>query len=98
MAAREKETGVKMAPRITEPKKEKGFFEKLFGGNDEVKAIQSEVDSKIAEVKNDPNLTNFQKNQMIDRLKFAKSPEGRSTGYSMGELSKMIMSGVDQNR
>jgi hypothetical protein len=98
MAKREKETGVKMAPRITEPKKEKSFFEKLFGGNDEVKAIQSEVDKKIAEVKNDPNLTNFQKNQMIDRLKFAKSPEGRQTGYSMGELSKMIMSGVDQNR
>lgn len=98
MAKREKETGVKMAPRITEPKKEKSFLEKLFGGNDEVKAIQSEVDKKIAEVKNDPNLTNFQKNQMIDRLKFAKSPEGRKTGYSMGELSKMIMSGVDQNR
>jgi len=98
MAKREKETGVKMAPRITEPKKEKSFLEKLFGGNDEVKAIQSEVDKKIAEVKNDPNLTNFQKNQMVDRLKFAKSPEGRKTGYSMGELSKMIMSGVDQNR
>lgn len=98
MAKREEETGVKMAPRITEPKKEKSLFQKLFGGNDEVKAIQSEVDKKIAEVKNDPNLTNFQKNQMIDRLKFAKSPEGRRTGYSMGELSKMIMSGVDQNR
>jgi hypothetical protein len=98
IAKREKETDVKMAPRITEPKKEKSFFEKLFGGNDEVKAIQSEVDKKIAEVKNDPNLTNYQKNQMVDKLKFAKSPEGRSTGYSMGELSKMIMSGVDQNR
>ena len=98
MAKREKETGVKMAPRITEPKKEKSFFEKLFGVNDEVKAIQAEVDKKIAEVKNDPNLTDYQKNQMVDKLKFAKSPEGRSTGYSMGELSKMIMSGVDQNR
>jgi len=98
IAKREKETGVKMAPRITEPKKEKSFFEKLFGGNDEVKAIQAEVDKKIAEVKNDPNLTDYQKNQMVDKLKFAKSPEGRSTGYSMGELSKMIMSGVDQNR
>ena len=98
IAKREKETGVKMAPRTTEPKKEKSFFEKLFGGNDEVKVIQAEVDKKIAEVKNDPNLTNYQKNQMVDKLKFAKSPEGRSTGYSMGELSKMIMSGVDQNR
>jgi len=98
MAKREKETGVKMAPRITEPKKEKSFFEKLFGVNDEVKAIQAEVNKKIAEVKNDPNLTNYQKNQMIDKLNFAKSPEGRRTGYSMGELSKMIMSGVDQNR
>lgn len=107
MAAKEKETGVKMAPRITEPsapkqdkdkKEEKSFLEKLFGGNDEVKAIQAEVDAKIAEVKNDPNLTNYQKNQLIDQLKFAKSPEGRRTGYSMGELSKMIMSGVDQKR
>ena len=106
MAKREKETGFKMAPRTTEPskpKEDKNIFEKIVGSifgepDPEVKAIQSEVDKKIAEVKNDPNLTNFQKNQMIDRLKFAKSPEGRKTGYSMGELSKMIMSGVDQNR
>jgi len=107
MAAKEKETGVKMAPRITEPstpkqdkdnKKEKSFLEKLFGGNDEVKAIQATVDAKIEEVKNDPNLSNFQKNELIKQLKFAKSPEGRQTGYSMGELSKMIMSGVDQKR
>ena len=110
MAKREKETGVKMAPRITTPtttpttpKEDKNILEKIVGSifgepDPEVKAIQSEVDKKIAEVKNDPNLTNFQKNQMIDRLKFAKSPEGRKTGYSMGELSKMIMSGVDQSR
>ena len=107
MAAKEKETGVKMAPRITEPsvpkqdkdkKEEKSFLEKLFGGNDEVKAIQATVDAKIEEVKNDPNLSNFQKNELIRQLKFAKSPEGRQTGYSMGELANMIMSGVDQKR
>jgi hypothetical protein len=106
MAKRGEETGVKMAERITkpsEPKEDKNIFEKIVGSifgepDPEVKSIISEVDKKIAEVKNDPNLTNFQKNQMIDRLKFAKSPEGRRTGYSMGELSKMIMSGVDQNR
>jgi len=106
MAKREEETGVKMAERITkpsEPKEDKNIFEKIVSGifgepDPEVKSIWNEVGKKIDEVRNDPNLTNFQKNQLIEKLKFARSPEGRKTGYSMGELSKMIMSGVDQSR
>jgi len=78
--------------------KEQNIFQKILGGNDEVKAIAASVNNKINEVKNDPNLSNYKKQQMIKQLNFAKSGEGRKTGYSMGELSKNIMRNVDQNR
>jgi len=81
------------------PVKEQNIFQKILGGgNQEVKDIASNVNSKIKEVKSDPNLSNFEKMQMVKQLNFAKSGEGRKTGYSMGELSQNIMRNVDQNR
>ena len=100
MMAKNNETGKNADQRPPEKNdtKEQNIFQKILGGNDEVKAIAASVNNKINEVKNDPNLSNYKKQQMIKQLNFAKSGEGRKTGYSMGDLSQNIMRNVDQNR
>jgi len=97
MAKREEETGVKMAPRITEPskpKEDKNIFEKIVGSifgepDPEVKAAQAKAQQLIDQV-DKSGLTNYQKIQLKNQIKFAASPEARRTGYSMTDLVNMM--------
>ena len=79
--------------------KEQNIFQKILGGgNQEVKDIVANVKSKINEVKNDPNLSNYKKQQLIKQLNFAKSGGFAKTGFSMGDVSNRIMQNVDASR
>ena len=97
MAKREKETGVKMAPRTTEPskpKEDKNIFEKIVGSifgepDPEVKAAQAKAQQLIDQV-DKSGLTDYQKMQLKNQIKFAASPEARRTGYSMTDLVNMM--------
>ena len=97
ISKREKETGVKMAPRTTEPskpKEEKNIFQKIIGGifgepDPEVKAAQTKAQQLIDQV-DKSGLTNYQKIQLKNQIKFAASPEARRTGYSMTDLVNMM--------
>jgi hypothetical protein len=93
--ARQRKLDAREAPKA----KEQNILQKILGGgNQEVKDIVSNVKSKINEVENDPNLSNYKKQQLIKQLNFAKSGGFAKTGFSMGDVSNRIMQNVDASR
>ena len=86
------------AKENTAPVKEQNIFQKILGGNQEVKDLAASVNKKIKEVENDPNLSNYKKMQMVKQLKLAKSPGGGGSNFGMEDRVNAAMGNVDQNR
>lgn len=78
--------------------KEQNIFQKILGGNQEVRDLAASVNKKIKEVENDPNLSNYKKMQMVKQLKLAKSPGGGGSNFGMADRVQAAMGNVDQNR
>ena len=104
-AAKEQKERIKVAQEKrrdakenTAPVKEQNIFQKILGGNQEVKDLAASVNKKIKEVENDPNLSNYKKMQMVKQLKLAKSPGGGGSNFGMEDRVNAAMGNVDQNR
>jgi len=101
ISKRKKQTNVKMAPRTTEPskpKEEKNILQKIIGGifgepDPSVTAAKTRSDKLLQQVEQS-GMTQFQKNQLRDQIKFATSPDAVRTGYSMTDLIGMMEKSV----
>lgn len=100
LMAKNNETGQNADQRSAkkDDTKEQNIFQKILGGNQEVRDLAASVNKKIKEVENDPNLSNYKKMQMVKQLKLAKSPGGGGSNFGMEDRVKAALGNVDQNR
>ena len=100
LMAKNNETGQNADQRSAKKNdtKEQNIFQKILGGNQEVRDLAASVNKKIKEVENDPNLSNYKKMQMVKQLKLAKSPGGGGSNFGMEDRVNAALGNVDQNR
>ena len=77
-------------------KEEQSILQKIFKVNPEVKALADTIRAKVKEVENDPNLSNYKKQQLIKQLKFAKS--GGKSNFGMADRVGFAVENVDAQR